>query len=117
VIRRILISLIPALAALTLLTGAPAQGASGLEATAAQWNSGAAKAPSAKRAFHEATDDFSLNGRADDQDEPDRIVRVASTISWPLFTAQSARWRPVQSVLRTHASCAAPPRGPPRASR
>ena len=114
VIRRILISLVPALAALTLLTGAPAHSTSGIEATSAHWNTAAPKA-SVKRAFHEETDDSTLNGRADDQDDPDRIVRIASEISWPSFAARPAPWRLVQSVQRTHSPCAAPPRGPPTA--
>ena len=114
-IRRILISLVPALAALTLLAGAPAHSAIGIEAASAQWNFATSKMSTAKRAFQEEIDGGSLNGHVDDKDKPERLARIASEFRWPRFAAQPEPWRLLQSIQRTHSPCASPPRGPPTA--
>jgi hypothetical protein len=115
VIRRFLISLVPALAVLTFLAGTPAHSTGRIEATSAQWNLAAGKPLPAKRALHEQNEVSSLTGWADDQDKDDRIVRTASSTSWPSPRARPSAGWPHQVILRTHPACAAPPRGPPTA--
>ena len=111
-LRRILLSL-SLLAALTFLPGAPAHSLSGIEATSANWSAASGKASTAKRSFREEGDAGSQDGWADDQDEPDRLVRATATIHWPVVKTRALALCGAQIIARTHPPCASPPRGPP----
>ncbi|MGH6768491.1 MAG: hypothetical protein ACRECO_05665 [Xanthobacteraceae bacterium] len=113
VIRRAFIAVFPALVALAMLCGAPAQSADGHQASSTEWNSGLASAPSAGRALFEETNDSGLNRRADDQDEPDRIVSIGAPYSWPQFAPRPGYCLIDQVAIRRHRACAFPATGPP----
>jgi hypothetical protein len=115
VFDRAVIHLLPALVAVALLSGAPVYGADGAQAASTEWSDASAAPPYAKRAFHEEPTDNALIRRVDDQDDPDRLVRVGSAICWPPQASAVRRLLADQIAIRTHPACAAPPRGPPTA--
>jgi hypothetical protein len=111
VIRRTVIVLLPALIALTVLCGLPAQSADGRQVTSADWNK--ASVVSLPRAFFEETNNQGLSKRADDQDEPDRIATLGEPTNWPHFTPNLGRHLTGRVATRTHRACAFPATGPP----
>jgi hypothetical protein len=102
-----------ALLALSLLTGVPAHAVAGVATASAEWNGGAGAAPVASPSLGEEPGDGGLNRRTDDQDEPDRVVRVGAPISWPELTSAPCCRLAGHGAIFTHRACAAPPRGPP----
>jgi hypothetical protein len=102
-----------ALLALSLLAGFPAHAVAGVTTASAEWNGGFGAAPVASPSLGEEPGDGGLNRRTDDQDEPDRVVRVGAPISWPEPTSAPCCRFTGLGATRTHRACAAPPRGPP----
>jgi hypothetical protein len=114
VISRILIkSVLLTLVAFAGWAGPPAHGAGAISAASSDQAVGASSIPAARRALREQKDDSDLIQRIEDQDDPDRTVRMASPICWPT-TAAGTHYSPAgPETVRTHRACASPPRGPP----
>jgi len=115
-LRRALLSLVPALLALACLSGTPTTSIGGPDTSAASWSTGTAGTLAARGSLTQDLPDIAVNQSADEDDTPDaRIVRVATAIVWPNRAFPTRILYASHRAADRHRPCAAPPRAPPTA--
>ena len=115
-LRRALLSFLPAFLAMAFLCGTPGTSVGGPEASAISWRTDVAAATVARGDLSRDIPDTAFGQRADQDDNPDdRIVRIATTIVWPDSALRASAIGADDIVRPTHRPCAAPPRAPPTA--
>jgi hypothetical protein len=114
-LRRSLLTLVPALMALAFLCGTPATGMGGPEVSATS-GAGSATALGARGTFTQDVADIAVNQSADEDDAPDdRIVRVVTPVIWPDSALAARILHASDRAGDRHRPCAAPARAPPSA--
>jgi len=112
--RRTLLSLLPAVLALTFLVGTPDASAGSTGASAAASSQEFGRLPAIRGSLTEDIPDGAFTLRADEDDTPDdRIFRTVATTDWPEVGAGVALSHSTNDIAPTHRPCAAPPRAPP----
>ena len=113
-VRRAVLSLVPALLALAFLCGTPATCMDGPEIGATSWSTASATTPVTRGTLTQDVADIAVDQSADDDDQPDhRVIRATATVVWPAATFAV---RILHSSVRAgdrHQPCAALPRAPP----
>jgi hypothetical protein len=115
-LRRGLLTLLPALVALAFLCGTSGTSVSGPEVCASTTNAGApiAIAPAARGSLTQDLPDVAFNQQADEDDIPDeRVLRAIVAIVWPDSVFQTPILYPSDRAGDRHQPCATPPRAPP----
>jgi hypothetical protein len=122
-LRRALLSIVPAFLALAFLCGMPASSFGEPEASATSWNGGVSRGNPTQNIpgglKQSADEDDSPHDRiirtlADDDDgTDDRIVRIATAVIWPAPALDALSVETSDTSGPTHRPCAAPPRAPP----
>jgi hypothetical protein len=125
-LRRALLSIVPAFLALAFLCGAPATSFGDGEASVTSWNAGMMPVSRGnpvqnipgvlKQSADEddSPDDRIIRTLADDDDgTDDRIVRIAAAVIWPAPALDALSVETGDTAGPTHRPCAAPPRAPP----
>lgn len=110
-LRRALLSLLPALLALTLLSGVPASATDG-QSTVRSIDTG-------PRAVHKGAlrddVDFVQNQWGDEDDTPDPVDRPRLAEVWPPVLTSTDVPDLAEVIPATHRACASPARAPPAA--
>jgi hypothetical protein len=115
-LRRALLSCLPAFVALAFLCGTPATSMGGPEASAAAWGAASTTTLVVRGKLTQDVADISVYQSADEDDTPDaRIVRVVSAVVWPDPALDARFLHASDRAGRSHRPCAAPPRAPPTA--
>lgn len=115
-LRRAFLGFIPAILALVFWFGAPSASVGAPEPMASSWKADAAWSLVARGNSTQDSSDSSISQSADQDDSPDeRLIRIASTITWPAPARHGLTVAINDLVGPTHRPCAAPPRAPPSA--
>ena len=111
--RRAFLNLIPAVAALAILLGVPAQGAGNLQTTVQTGDLGARSIP--KGGLRDDAAEFTQNQWGDEDDTPDPVARPRIWTPWIPPLGPAASVDSTEHIPPTHHACAFPPRAPPAA--
>lgn len=117
-LRRALLTFLPALVALVFLCGTPGASIGEPEVSAATTSpsTAIAVAPAARGSLTQDLPDVAFSQQADEDDIADeRVVRSVIAIVWPDSTLQSRILYANERAGRSYQPCASPPRAPPTA--
>ena len=128
-LRRALLSIVPAFLALAFLCGAPATSFGGPDASAISWTFGTSSSPATRGNLAQDIPGGAIKQSADEDDTPDdriirivtdddesiddRLVRIGISVIWPASALDAPSTDTSGMAGPTHRPCAAPPRAPP----
>src|SRR5262249_26347696 len=113
-LRRAILSLVPALLALAFLCGTPAACVDGPEVGATSLSTASATAPVVRGTITQDVADIAVDQSADDDDHPDsRVIRITATVVWPASTFAIRILHASVHAGDRHQPSAARPRAPP----